>query len=131
MKTYERIFKIYTFRNFSKKEFQMRCFLVRFIISLKKGRDLNLKYCTITAIPHFKKKRFFVIEKLFELLKLICNRFHVDIRSIFISFNSGRFAIDNEKQYYWYGLHGYVCRTLLFWWNFPLRFRRFGVLFRR
>ena len=37
---------------------------------------------------------------------------------IFISFNSRRFAINNEKKYYWYGLNGNVCRTMLFSWNF-------------
>ena len=42
---------------------------------------------------------------------------------IFISFNSGRFAISNEKQYHSYGLHDYVCRTMLFSWNF----RTFGA----
>ena len=45
--------------------------------------------------------------------------------SIIISFNSGSFATNDEKQYYLYDLHDYVCRTILFWWNFLLHFRTF------
>ena len=49
----------------------------------------------------------------------------------FILINSGRFVIDNKIQYHSYGLHHCVCRTTLFWWNFPLHFCTFGALFRR
>ena len=50
---------------------------------------------------------------------------------IFILFNNGRLAINNEKQHYSYGLRGYVCRTMLFWWNFALHFRTFEALFQK
>ena len=88
------------------------------------GWILNRTFTLVEVIKGLSIRGFIFIYK-----KNAC--FFVENHLIFISFNSGRFAINNKKQYHLYGLHGYVCGTMLFSWNFPLHFRTFGALFRR